>query len=148
MHPKLQGEEFPFYIEVITHKNGHSFQHRWFSISTTTVVNKSGITAITKCCDDFIENFNSMDIVYFYLDKQSIDSLNKVIIRSHVYYRFIEILEFMSSNIKTRCSLIDSKTRDFPLKGNDQPKESLIVKVSRFELKDSIKGHISDAWVK
>ena len=24
MHPNLQGEEFPFYIEVITHKNGNS----------------------------------------------------------------------------------------------------------------------------
>ena len=148
MHPNLQGDEFPFYIEVIAFKNGLSFKHRWFSISSTTVVNKSGISAITQCCDDFIENFNSRDIIYFYLDKQSIDSLNKVIIKSHVYYRFLEILEFMSSNVKTRCSLIDSKARDFPSKGNDQPKESLNVKVSRFELKDSIKGHIGDAWVK
>ena len=52
----------------------------------------------------------------------------------------------MSSNIKTRCSLIDYKTRDFPSK--DEMRENLIVKISHFELKDSIKGYISDAWVK
>ena len=149
LYPNLQCEEFPFFIEVITLKNGNSYQHRWFSISTTTIVNKSSITTITKCCDGLIVEFNSMDMVYFYLDQKSIESMTKVIIKSHIFYRFIEIIEYLATiTKKNKCTLIDCEKRDFPSQGNDQVREDLNVRPSRFELKNTIKGYMSDAWVK
>ena len=109
--------------------------HRWFSISTTTSINKSGITALTKCCDDLIEVFNSTDIIYFYLDQVSIDSLTKVRIKSQTFYRFIEIMEYLACITNNKCILIEYKKFNFPSQGIDQVREELIVQPSQIEFK-------------
>ena len=148
MHPNLQGAEFPFFIEVITHKNEKPLIQRWFSVNTTTNISKSGISAITKCCSDLMEDFNSTDKVYFYLDQTSIDSLIKNKITSQIFFKFIEIIEYLAEITGKKCCLINRKKCSFPSTGNVLNEEKLIVRPSPIELKDTIRGHVSAIWIK
>ena len=140
MHPNLQGDKFPFFIIF---KNEKPFCYRSFRISMTINIGKSWIFAITKCCSDRIEDFNSKDIIYFYLDQALIDSLTKVRIKSQIFAEFIEILDYLAS----KCGLINCKNCAFPLQGIPQNEETLIVRPSQSEFKNSIKGYVNSVWI-
>ena len=54
----------------------------------------------------------------------------------------------MATITKRKCSLYNCKKRDFPSQGNVQNEEKLTVRPSPIELKNTIKGYVSDVWIK
>ena len=149
IHPNLEGLEYPTTVEVIINKNGNLYRNEWFANSTTKNITNIGLAAITECCSNIITDFREQDIINFYLNRGTLNTLSKTRIKSKTVTAFIEILVYLASITLQKCNLLCSTNFEFLSTGQPPAiKKTLIVNPTPEEIKGTISDHTLKTWVK